>query len=199
MISVIMSVYNETEEELKQAIESILNQTYTDLEFIIVNDNPKNERNKSILKAYARDNRVVLIENTENLGLARSLNKGIDASRGEYIARMDADDIATRDRLQVELEYLISNNLDLVGGAAICIDENGIPLNNSMQRKGYRSANLANIIKYTNPIIHPTVLAKAEAFKELGGYRNFPCAQDNDMWLRMVTAQKKLGSTDSIE
>lgn len=193
-----MSVYNETEEELRKAIESILDQTYSDIEFVIVNDNPQNERNKSILKAYAGDNRIILIENTKNLGLAISLNKGIDASHGEYIARMDADDIATKDRLQVELDYLIANKLDLVSGAAIYIDENGIPLDDSMQRKGYRSVNLANIIKYTNPIIHPTVLAKAEAFKDLGGYRNFPCAQDNDMWLRMATAQKKLGSTDSI-
>ena len=198
MISVIMSVYNETEQELKQSIESILNQTYTEFEFIIVNDNPRNDRIRNYLEFCVFDKRIILVENDENIGLAKSLNKAINVSRGEYIARMDADDIASEDRLQIELDFLNGNNLDLVCGNAVFIDENGLPLDSSRQRKGYYSLDLSNLLTYTNPIMHPTVLAKADAFKAVGGYRNFPCAQDYDMWLRMASKNIKMGSTDSV-
>lgn len=198
MVSVIMSVYNETEQELKKSIESILFQTYTDFELIIVNDNPNSESMRAILDTYSTNEKVVILANEKNMGLARSLNNGISAAKGEYIARMDADDIAVPNRIQLELDFLKQYNLDLVCGNAVYIDENGEPLDNSKQRKGYFCTDLSKFLPYTNPIMHPTVLGKTNAFKDMGGYRNFPCAQDYDMWLRMASKGKKIGSLDTI-
>src|SRR5690625_452840 len=97
-ITVLMSIYNEDMLWLRDSIESILNQTYQNFEFIIINDNPSNDINKVILKEYIKkDNRIKIIENDTNLGLTLSLNKGLRESTGLYIARMDADDIAHKD------------------------------------------------------------------------------------------------------
>ena len=95
MISVIMSVYNERLEWLQAAVNSILNQTYSDFEYIIIIDNPDlNEDAVSFLKEIARaDSRVHLHFNEKNMGLMKSLNVGIQISKGNYIARMDADDV----------------------------------------------------------------------------------------------------------
>ena len=106
LVSVIMSVYNEPEYMLSEAVNSILKQTFRDFEFIIVNDNPKTSMLNSIKKACGNDDRVRILNNEENLGLARSLNKGIEVAVGKYMARMDADDISREDRLAVEVEYL---------------------------------------------------------------------------------------------
>ena len=100
LISIVMAVYNEKETELRQSIESILKQSYQNFEFIIVLDNPDNQALAAVLNEYAKEEpRIVLISNEHNLGLAPSLNRGLKASRGDYIARMDADDIAVPERL----------------------------------------------------------------------------------------------------
>ena len=108
-ISVIMSCYNETEKELSESINSILSQTFKNIEFIIVDDNPTNTTLKNLLIKYGNDKRVKLVFNDTNLGLAQSLNKAIDISTGEYIARMDADDIALPTRFEAQLEFLENN------------------------------------------------------------------------------------------
>ena len=104
-ISVIMSVYSEPIEWIKQAIDSILNQTFTGFEFIIVNDNPSRTENRNLLSAYA-DERIHLISNSENVGLTKSLNFALALAKGKYIARMDADDISLPSRFLKQFEYL---------------------------------------------------------------------------------------------
>ena len=126
MVSVLMSIYNERIEWIKQSVESILNQTYKDFEFIIVIDNPEMdlECRKYLEKRTYEDARIKLIWNEKNIGLAQSLNKGIKIAKGEYLARMDADDISLSDRLEMELEYLNKTKCDLVSTNKINIDEN---------------------------------------------------------------------------
>ncbi len=115
MISVIMSTYNEENMLIRQAVESILNQTYSEFEFIIVLDNPKNIEIANLIQEYAsRDKRIVILKNEKNLGLVKSLNKALEISKGEYIMRMDADDISEKDRIEKEYKFLKENNLDLV-------------------------------------------------------------------------------------
>ena len=93
MISVIMSVYN-AEKYLKEAVDSVLNQTYKNFEFIIVNDCSK-DNSLAILKEYERDHKnIILINNADNLGLTRNLNLALSIAKGKYVARMDADDIS---------------------------------------------------------------------------------------------------------
>lgn len=193
MISVIMSVYNEKSIYVEKAIDSILNQTYSDLEIVIVLDSPDNETLLKILKEYThKDARVKLLINDKNIGLAMSLNRAIEVAHGEYLARMDADDISKPERLERELEYLINNGLDVVSCVADKIDENGNfwgeikPFNN-------RPEVIKDLLEIQNVIIHPTVLMRTDIIKSVGGYRNFPSCQDYDLWLRLITTNYKIG------
>jgi glycosyltransferase involved in cell wall biosynthesis len=120
MISVIMSVYNEKVEWLHESIESILQQTFPDFEFIIINDNPTRVENSLILQEYQKkDNRIIIITNEQNIGLTKSLNKGIKVARGKYIARMDADDISLSMRFEVQLNVMEKNPNIIVCGSKI--------------------------------------------------------------------------------
>ena len=111
MISVIMSTYKEIINHLDKAIDSILNQTIQEIEFIIIVDDPTNNTLIDYIQKKAReDSRIHYFVNDKNLGLAKSLNKAIQLSSGEYIARMDADDISYLDRLESELKLLKEND-----------------------------------------------------------------------------------------
>lgn len=124
-ISVIMSAYNETLDELSSSIDSIIKQTYQNIEFIIVDDNPKNKNIKTAVHKV-KDSRIKLIENKKNVGLVQSLNEAINQATGCFIARMDADDISKKNRLEDELHYVERNKLDVVGSFLEIIDENGV-------------------------------------------------------------------------
>lgn len=101
-ISVVMSIYNENIDEIKASIDSILNQTYENIEFIIILDNPTRLDINVLLTEYQKnDTRIKVIYNQKNEGLALSLNKGLEIATGEYIARMDSDDISLQDRLKI--------------------------------------------------------------------------------------------------
>ena len=122
-ISVIMSVYNGMP-YLQEAVKSILNQTYKDFEFIIVDDASTDDSLK-YLKGI-NDKRIKILSNEKNLGLAVSLNKALNAARGEYIARMDADDISKPERLHIQLNFMELNpQIDICGSFVSVIDENG--------------------------------------------------------------------------
>ena len=115
-VSVLMSVYNTKEEYLRKAVESILNQSFTDYEFIIFNDGG-DKKITTIIQGYS-DKRIRLVENSENIGLTKNLNKGITMARGKYIARMDADDISLPNRLKVQYYYMEKHpDIDILGGA----------------------------------------------------------------------------------
>lgn len=190
-ISVIMSVFNETLEWLKEAVESILNQTYQNLEFIIIVDNPNLplEINHYLEDIVHRDIRVSVGRNRENIGLAKSLNRGIELATGEYIARMDADDVSLPDRMLKEIQYLKLHNLDLVSSNKYNIDEHGNIL--SQDHDIIKNPNLA--MPYVNLVNHPSVLAKRSVIKEMGGYRPFINSEDYDLWLRIIEAGYKIG------
>lgn len=194
LISVVMSTYNEPEEWIRKSIESILGQTLRRVEFLIVCDNPNNKELVSLLEEYKeKDNRIKLILNEENIGLTKSLNKALNITSGEFIARMDSDDIAESDRLEKQLKYLKNNHLDLVGSGVVCIDEkeneiavlNNLPKNNEALKKR---------IIYNNCMPHPTWFGKAEVFKENKGYREVPYAEDYDFLLRALDKGFKLGN-----
>ena len=115
-VSVLMPAYN-SEKYIAEAIESILNQTFSDFEFIIINDG-STDKTAEIVDGYARaDKRIKFINNKKNQGLIAVLNQGLDLCRGEYIARMDSDDIAINDRLEKQVAYLDANpHVGAVGG-----------------------------------------------------------------------------------
>ncbi|MCP8319033.1 MAG: glycosyltransferase, partial [Candidatus Methylarchaceae archaeon HK01B] len=122
-ITILMSVYN-GEKYLREAIDSILNQTFKDFEFLIINDG-STDRTVEILRSY-HDSRIKIITNEKNMGLTKSLNKGLKIARSEYVARMDADDISYPRRLEVQYEYMKKNpDVGIVGSWNDVIDDKG--------------------------------------------------------------------------
>lgn len=192
-----MSIYNETEEQIRKSIQSILNQSFTDFELIIVNDNPNSMEYPLILKEYAKkDERIVIINNKTNLGLAKSMNKACSKAKSDILARMDADDIAMTNRLRLQFNQIKNDGIDLSFGRFISFDdESGNTLYESEYiDKKYIEKNLA----FKSLIHHPTVMMTKECFYRAGQYRDFPCAQDYDLWLRIQETGARIAMTDNI-
>ncbi|MBL4936350.1 glycosyltransferase [Clostridium sp. YIM B02515] len=189
LISIVMSCYNEKEEWLKEAIESILNQTYNNIEFIIILDNPENKILENIILDYcSKDSRIVYSANEKNLGLVGSLNKAMNISRGQYIARMDADDFSYPDRIEEQLNFMLNNpNIDLVGTNMMYMDEDG----KNLRYSGifYYDINLIKeMLKYTNCFFHPTIMFKKSVIlnEKINGYREIKYAEDYDLVCRLI-------------
>jgi glycosyltransferase involved in cell wall biosynthesis len=186
-ISVIMSVYND-ERYVSKSIESILNQTYKDFEFIITDDCSK-DGSLQILRQFAiNDSRIVLVENKENLKLTKNLNNMLSLARGELIARMDSDDISFPDRFEKQVGIFASNpEVDFVFTGTILIDENGNEICES-----WRPDNVENILKmmvYKSYIPHPTIMAKRELFSRAGNYTELKGygQEDRELWEKFLT------------
>jgi len=181
-ISVVMSVYN-GEKHVREAIDSILNQIFGDFEFIIINDG-STDRTKEILESF-KDPRIVLIHQ-ENMGLVKSLNKGIALAKGKYIARQDADDISMANRLEQQFKFLERHqSIALLGTWAYIIDQGGKALQKITYPCDY--ATIEKGLKRQNYFCHGSVVFRRKAFFELGGYREFfSSSQDYDLWLRFA-------------
>lgn len=184
MVSVVMSVFN-GERFLREAVESILGQTFRDFEFVIINDG-STDSTDSILDSYERTAPGVRVYHQENRGLIESLNRGCGLARGKYIARMDADDIALKDRLMQQIEFMEKHaGVGVLGGAVEQVDATGrrlptvhFPLDH---------ADIVSTLAYACPFSHPAVVIRKEVFVSVGGYRTaFVDAEDYDLWLRMA-------------
>lgn len=184
-VSVVMSVYN-GERWLKEAIESVLCQTFTDFEFIIVDDGSIDQSPEIIREYASRDSRIIVITK-ENSGLAESLNAGIERARGYWIARMDADDICKPDRFQKQVSYLKKyTNIALVSGAVEYIDESGeifgrtYPITSINQIK-------KRILNFGNIIVHPAVMMRRDAVNSCGGYcAGLTTVEDSHLWRKLL-------------
>lgn len=182
-VSVLTSVYN-GEKYLKEAIESILSQTFSDFEFIIVNDN-STDSSLEIIKSF-KDDRINLVENKENLGLTKSLNKGLKLAKGDYIARMDADDISEPTRFEKQVKVLEENpEYTVVGSNMVLINENGEILEDMIYPQTPEE-NLGNIF-FANTIVHSSAMFRREFVLKLGGYNEeYKKSQDYDLWLSII-------------
>ena len=195
-LAVLMSIYNETETEIMQSVNSILNQTYKDFVLIIVYDNPKDDKLKKVVdKLKNKDKRITILYNEKNIGLAMSMNKAFDYANAKYVARMDADDIAEKDRLEKEIKILESG-YDFVYSNYVYIDELGNEINKDTEI--YSEKITKKILPYRNTIHHPTVMFTSEIFEKSGKYRNFPCSQDYDLWLRFKENNAKMYAINDV-
>lgn len=186
LISVVMSCYNERIEWIKKSIESVLNQSYSNIEFIIVCDNPEYDELKRMLVEYKKsDDRIKLIFNEKNIGLTACLNLAIEQSNGKYIARMDADDISYSDRFIKQLEYLRNKNVDLVMSGAYCINENENIIADTT-KDGVNYKNIKKYLMYKNISIHPTWMFKREILDTLEKYNDILYAEDYDFLCRTI-------------
>lgn len=186
-ISVIMSTYKEPENYLRKSIESILNQTFRDFEFIIILDNPSNKEHERIIKEYIKkDKRVIFFKNERNLGRGASKNKAIYFAKGKYIAIMDADDIALPERLEKQFNFLEENeDVDLLFTWAYWIDEK----DNIIKRFTPERYKVKNIEKYffkEHLFMHPSMMAKAEVLKKMKYNKYLLSSEDYDFWIRCI-------------
>lgn len=195
MISVIMPVYN-SEKYLKESIESILNQTYKNLEFIIIDDGSTDNSLKIIQEYKLVDNRIKVITR-ENKGLIFSLNEGIALANGQYIARMDSDDISLSRRLEKQIRFLDERkDIDIVATHISAFGDASLEIKEQIERRYNLFINESNMeIKIFDdiPICHPSVMMRKSVLEQLQGYSNkYPCAEDYDLWMRALKQDFKL-------
>lgn len=190
-VSIIMGIYN-CESTLKDSIESIINQTYTNWELIMCDDCSK-DKTFEIAQYYKNkyNDKIILLKNESNLTLGPTLNRCLKYASGKYIARQDGDDLSHRDRLKIQVNFLEKNcEYDLVGTNMISFDNNG---ENGIHRK-VREANKENYLKYGVIFYHATIMMKSSTMKNLGGYSDkwyTIQAEDFELWARFIEQNYK--------
>ncbi len=183
-VTVLMPVYN-AEKYLREAIGSILSQTWSDFEFLIINDG-STDHSREIIRSFD-DRRIRLVDNPSNIGVTKSLNRGLQMARGEFIARQDADDISYPDRLARQMIFLNQNqDVVLLGTRARAINADGKPLN-IIFRFPVGSLAIRWYLMFENPFIHSSVVFQRRVICEkLGGYNEtFLRTQDFELWSRL--------------
>ena len=185
-VSVLMAVHD-ARRYLDRCIRSIVRQTVSDFEFIIVDDGSTDGSSRMLEKWSRKESRIRLIAR-ENRGLTKSLNEAFAVARGEYVARMDADDVSRPDRFALQLDYLAAHpECVAVGSEVMQIDPEGWPL--GLGRHPRTHAEIEDWILQANggALTHPTLMMRAEALRKVGGYREkFTTAQDLDLYLRLA-------------
>jgi glycosyltransferase involved in cell wall biosynthesis len=184
-ISVLMAVHN-GEKFLAEAVESILNQSFGDFEFVIVDDGSV-DNSKRMLSAYAaRDTRIRLISQV-NQGLTKSLNTALQLARGEFIARFDADDISLPRRFEQQVSALRSNaTLVLIGSEVELITDDGLFLGVRGHATSHHEIRKRLLLGDGSALTHPAVMIRRSSLTGIGGYdETFTVAQDLDLFLRL--------------
>lgn len=182
-VSVIMGVFNSAK-KVGVAIESILNQTFTDFEFIICDDASTDNTYETIKEYAGKDKRIKLLKNEKNLGLAKTLNICLESARGKYIARMDDDDFSHPQRFEKQIKFLDENpEYAIVGTSKNYFDENGI------WGKAIHSGERTLIDIYCGRnFTHPSVMMRREALESVGFYTDSPFTlrcEDYDLWCKL--------------
>ncbi len=189
-ISIIMSVYN-GEAYLREAIESIVNQTFKNWELIVINDCSKDSTAEILSDFASKDERIKVHTNEVNLKLPTSLNKAISLSTGKYIARMDADDISLPDRLEKQYAFMEKNSDISLSSCRFMTMKNGVFASGGAGGRVDSDAIRAMLL-VSNPILHPGVFARAEVMKKFTYDTTLTCTEDLELWTRMVMAGEKM-------
>lgn len=208
MVSIIMTVYN-AEKYLSETIESILNQTYQNYEFIIIND-LSTDGSLEILRSYEKISKKIQLVSDKKYGRGKALNRALEIAKGDYIANIDADDPSFFNRIKIQREYLLKNpKISLVGTGTQIIDEKGevideiIPLENNYD--------LRKALGKYNPFNHSSIMFRKSDILSIGGYNeNIPAQIDYELWIRIaaryqisnikeILSKKRIHSTQYFE
>ncbi|MFO0888513.1 MAG: glycosyltransferase [Isosphaeraceae bacterium] len=198
LVSACMPVYN-GERYLAEAVESILAQTLVDFEFLIIDDG-STDGSLRILQRYAEQDPRIRLISRPNKGLTATLNELIDLARGEFIARMDADDVSLPERLERQVDYLRANpGCVVVGCRALVIDPDGDPVSVRFNGLAHEELDAQNLDgSRQSALCHPSVLMRRQALVESGKYRQqFQYCEDLDLWLRMAE-RGRLGNLPEV-
>jgi len=191
LVSVIMPVYN-TEQYVWEAIDSILNQTFKEFEFIIVDD-WSTDKSYEICEEYTKkDKRIRLYKNEKNSGIGYTKNRLISLTTTNYIATQDSDDISTQNRLKLEYEFLEKHQeYAMVSGNNIIIDEEW----KIIWHRTY-SDNIRNVILKQSPVSHPTTMIRKDIFEKVWWYSHESYVEDYDLWLRFYEKWYEIKNID---
>ncbi len=183
-VSVLMPAFN-AEDYISKAIESILHQSFSDFEFIIIDD-CSTDSTWEIISEYAqKDSRIVPFRNRENLKIAATLNRGIEVARGKYIARMDADDWSFPDRLSKQFKFMERNPSVVISGGTMVVCDQDLKFVN-LRKYGKKDAEIRKKIFRYSPFCHATTIYKTQVAQKIGGYNEkFFAAQDYDFYFRI--------------
>lgn len=186
-VSVILPSYNMAK-TLPEAINSIINQTYTNWELLIINDDSR-DKTKEILKPYNNNYKIRIIHNPKNLGLIRTLNKGIKLSRGKYIARLDADDISLSDRLERQVSLMEKENLDLLAHT-FNIKDNEI----TYFKENFNTYDIGLHLLIKNEFCHSSVMIRKSFLQKynLTYTNNYDNAEDYELWIKIFLNKGKI-------
>ena len=195
-ISVVMPAYN-AEKYIGEAIESILQQTFSDFEYIIIDDG-STDRTWEIIQEYAqKDERIVIIQNKENLQISATLNKGIQMARWEYIARMDADDISMPERFEKQIAFLDDNpDVGIVWWVMQLFNQKW----NIWIRKYYvTDAEIRKHLFFFSPFCHPSIMMRTELVRTVWGYDlDMVYAEDYDLYFKLGTKAQFANLSETV-
>jgi len=193
LVSVLMPVFN-GERYLREAIDSMLNQTYSHFELIILNDG-SSDRSQSILDSYT-DKRIRLLKHNTNQGLTTSRNELVAAARGKYIAFLDCDDIALPDRLALQVKYMERNIADIIGADHFTLYQSTGRIKRSKQ--SYRDPDIRALLCICSPLCNPAVMGVARVFKEHPYRPDTEVAEDYALWQELALAGYRFANLKSI-
>lgn len=192
LISILMSEYNTPESYLRESIQSILNQTYENFEFIIIDDCGINDVEK-IAKDF-NDNRIKVIKNQKNMGFVYSLNHGVIQAKSEYIVRMDTDDISMPNRIEILYEFIQKNpEYDVVGTKAIEFSNN-----EEYSTIGTSGEKTKKSIMRGDMIVHASAIMKKKSLLKVNLYKNYKRAEDLVLWCELLLSGHRLYTIDAV-
>jgi glycosyltransferase involved in cell wall biosynthesis len=191
-VSCLMPVYN-GQSYVEEAVKSIISQSFQDWEMIVVNDGSNDNTQEILEQLAAIDGRIRLISQN-NSGIVGALNKGLAMCEGEFIARMDADDISIADRFEYQVQYLTSNQSCVVVGGVAISSEAGGSIGDNVTGGRHKTTNLDRFPPTIAVAMHPLIMVRRVALLSIGGYSNrYPHAEDYDLFIRLSA----LGSIDN--
>jgi len=196
-ITVLLAVYN-GQQYLRAAVESVLSQTFTQFEFLIIDDG-STDGSLNILREYARADGRIRLVTRPNKGLTVTLNEGISLAKGEYLARMDADDICMPRRFERQLGYMKDHpECVLVGSRVELMDPEGLPIREMCLEQTHEEIDAAHLNRGW-PVVHPAAMIRLSALKQVGGYRDeFNTLEDLDLFLRLAEVGKLANLPDVL-
>jgi glycosyltransferase involved in cell wall biosynthesis len=185
-VSVIVPVFNESVETLEESLLSLMNQTFSDFECVVVDESTQPESAQACERICARDARFRYVHPTQRLGLPGSLNLAISMARGELLARFDSDDVCLPERLAVQASFMDTHpEVGVVGAGLELIDEKGSPT--AVRRYPQSFAEIARKLQFTTTLAHPAVMYRASVAKAHGTYDpSYRYSEDLDLWLRWL-------------
>lgn len=198
-VSVVMAVCN-GESFVRQTIDSIVDQSFQDFEFIIIDDGSTDNTYKILEEYQKSDTRIMLLRNSQNIKLAKSLNKAISCACGEYIARIDAGSIALPDRLLKQAQYMeLHPDIGLLGTGCRFVYSIGTRQLASDLMNPTEHCIILKKMRKQNPFFHPSVMFKRSLFAKLDGYdESFETSQDHELWTRMICESRVANLPDTL-